>query len=355
MNIATIRPLSLDDMLPTASFVGLQKQLERGTLAGCYLFVGVAGTGKTTAARILAGSLLQLKKSDLNTLVHDGDLPGTQYREINVATTGGVADARILEASIQQCASGFSNLPYVFVLDECHGYSKEAQDALKNIMEKVGRKSKDRDITNVYLIFTTDKPDKLNEAFRRRVIRIEFNPVNKERCGRLIDKMCTKLKEEKVGVEIKTRIFEASGGSPGVALKLLQEFFTSGEVIPSPEETHESASNIFTMMKEISNEILDNGDNTANALSELASALIGLKEATNSWNGARISMSHCMYYTMLNMARQEKLDTTGMFLFGEYISILLAPVLDSGIGQYELMERLIRIIKVRTETLMEDK
>lgn len=133
----------------------LQQQLENGEVKNAYLFVGGAGTGKTTCARIFADEINK----------HEG-LP----IELDAASNSSVDDVReiIQQAKTQSLDSEYK----VFIIDECHSLSNTAWQAFLKLIEEPPAKS--------IFIFCTTNPEKIPKTILSRVQRYDFKRISQQ-------------------------------------------------------------------------------------------------------------------------------------------------------------------------------
>lgn len=150
------RPHSFDDVTEQDSIkIILQQQLESGEFQHAYLFVGGAGTGKTTTARIFA--------DEINNHV------GVPI-ELDAASNSSVDDVRNI---LQQAKTKSLDSEYkVFIIDECHSLSNTAWQAFLKLIEEPPAKS--------VFIFCTTNPEKIPKTILSRVQRFDFKRISQK-------------------------------------------------------------------------------------------------------------------------------------------------------------------------------
>lgn len=141
----------------------LKNALRADRVANAYLLAGPRGTGKTTAARILAAALNCPERSQ------DGEPCGRCDRcqrilggketpdviEIDAATNRSAEDARSLRQSALYAPST-DQAHKVYILDECHMLTREGWNALLKIIEEPPPR--------VHFAFCTTEPQKIQQA-----------------------------------------------------------------------------------------------------------------------------------------------------------------------------------------------
>jgi len=115
------------------------------------LFYGPSGTGKTTAIRALTS-----------------ELPRQNVLELNASDDRGIETVR---NQIKEFSSAMMVGPKVVILDEADSMSKEAQGALRRIIE---------DCTNTRFCFICNYYKKIIEPIVSRCTRFRFTPVNEK-------------------------------------------------------------------------------------------------------------------------------------------------------------------------------
>ena len=150
------RPKSFEDMTEQTEITQiLNAMLAKGLDSRCFLFVGSAGIGKTTAARILAN------------MINDGK--GMPI-EIDGATNGSVENARniVAGAKTRSLESNYK----VYIIDECHSISNAAWQSLLLVLEQPPQ--------HTCFIFCTTNPEKIPGTILSRVQRFDFRRISLE-------------------------------------------------------------------------------------------------------------------------------------------------------------------------------
>ena len=148
----------------------LQQQLATNTFKNSYLFVGSAGTGKTTCARIFAN---EINKGQGNPI------------ELDAASNNGVDNVRdiITQAQSQSLDSEYK----VFIIDECHMITNAGWNAMLKLIEEPPAKS--------IFIFCTTNPEKIPKTILSRVQRYDFRRISQ---NGIIERLCEILKQEDI-------------------------------------------------------------------------------------------------------------------------------------------------------------
>ena len=163
------RPRTWDDVTEQHSIKTiLSQQLESGELQHCYLFVGSAGTGKTTSARIFAN---EINKGQGNPI------------ELDAASNNSVDDMRDLIA--QARTKSLDSEYKVFIIDECHMITIQGWNAILKLIEEPPAKS-------IFIFCTTD-PQKIPKTILSRVQRYDFQRISQTG---IVDRLAYILDEE---------------------------------------------------------------------------------------------------------------------------------------------------------------
>lgn len=150
------RPQTFDDVTEQDIIKTiLTQQLQSGEIQHAYLFVGGAGTGKTTCAKIFANEINKHKGSPI---------------EFDAASNSSVDDVRdiLREAKLKSLDSEYK----VFIVDECHALSDKAWQAFLKILEEPPAKT-------IFIFCTTD-PQKIPKTIISRVQRFQFKRISQQ-------------------------------------------------------------------------------------------------------------------------------------------------------------------------------
>lgn len=198
------RPHTFDDMVgQRLTAVVLNQMVANKSVPNALLFDGPRGTGKTSAARILA--------MELNPTERESILNGTSLAilEVDAASHGSVADIRYLTEQLRYSV-GANNR--VVILDEAHSITREGFNALLKTLEEPP--------ANVTFVLVTTEPHKLPETILSRLMEFEFRRVTPEE---LLSRVVSIAEKEGISGnnELLVKICETADGSVRDAIKNL--------------------------------------------------------------------------------------------------------------------------------------
>lgn len=204
----------------------LKKAIESGRIAHAYLFCGTRGTGKTSTARILA-KCLNCDRSDgptakpcseCNSCVAIARGDDMDVIEIDAASNRGIDNIRdlITNAQFHPARARFK----IYIIDEVHGLSKDAFNALLKVLEEPP--------SHVKFILATTEPEKVLATILSRCQRYDFRNIpTREIAGHLRE--ITKKEKIKADDDALLLVAKAGAGSMRDALSLLDRLLSVGE------------------------------------------------------------------------------------------------------------------------------
>lgn len=202
------RPKTWEDVVEQEAIIAiLQEQVATGSQKHSYLFVGPAGCGKTTCARIFAAELNQGAGTPI---------------EIDAASNSGVDNVRgiVEDAKRKPIASAYK----VFIIDECHSLSNGAWQAFLKLLEEPPA-------TAVFIFCTTD-PQKIPATIISRVQRYDFSKMS---LNGIIERLWTILDDEQVaggvGIDAVEYIAKLAEGGMRDAITMLDQCLSFKEKI----------------------------------------------------------------------------------------------------------------------------
>jgi len=237
------RPLRFSDVLGQPGAVQILKsRLRNGTaLDTSYLFCGGPGQGKTTLARILARAVLcqQLNKEDPDPCNECDNCravltdTSTAFVEKDAASQGTIDHMRRIVEELPFAVFGAPKRVYLF--DECHRMSKDAQDVLLKPLEE----------KKMVGMFCTTEPEKVRGAIRSRCEEYAIRKVTRED---ILVRMRGVLQSE--GVEFEDDavliVIDYSGGHVRDVLNRLEMVAQMGPVTVESVRDHLNLSVIST-------------------------------------------------------------------------------------------------------------
>ena len=222
------RPLAWDEVVSQEHVIQTLKNAVTGErVAHAYLFSGPRGTGKTTAARLLAKAVNCLNedkaKRPCNECAHCLAVNENRFMdliEIDAASNTSVEDVRDLRDKINFSPS--QGTYKVYIIDEVHMLSTAAFNALLKTLEEPP--------PHAIFILATTEIHKIPATVLSRCQRHEFRRFPLSEITRRLELIC---KEEKLNAdpEALTMIARQSAGGMRDAISLLDQLASTGDHI----------------------------------------------------------------------------------------------------------------------------
>ncbi|KKT54675.1 MAG: polymerase III, subunit gamma and tau protein [Candidatus Collierbacteria bacterium GW2011_GWB1_45_35] len=210
---------------------GLLSSLSSGKISHAYLFVGPRGSGKTSAARIMAKIINckqnEGKKKDFSEPCGECESCRVITRgssvdviEIDAASNGLVDDIRELRDRVRLAPVQLAKK--VYIIDEVHMVSTSGFNALLKTLEEPPE--------HVMFILCTTESQKVPETILSRCVRVNFTKATIEE---VVDSLKKVVLSEGLSVdeEILKEIAEATDGSFREGHKLLEQLSGYGKTI----------------------------------------------------------------------------------------------------------------------------
>ena len=193
------RPQNFEEIVGNSGVVDSIKSILRRVvdqIPKAWLLTGPSGCGKTTLARIIAEDL-GCKGSDLY------ELDSADFRGIDI----------IREIRKQMQYAPMEGSCRVWILDECHQLTNDAQEALLKALEDTP--------PHVYFILATTDPQKLKTTFKNRCVSFQVESVGDKDMLQFLREIID-CEEKKCADDVLKTIIMNALGSCRAALQLLE-------------------------------------------------------------------------------------------------------------------------------------
>jgi len=185
------RPDTLDRIAGQPEAVSLLKTLFSGKKAPprTFLLSGPSGCGKTTIARIMA------------TLM---DCRGRDYVEYNASDAKGIDTIRKIRRTAELNPM-YGGKRRIFYIDEAHGLTGDAQNAVLKLLEEPPEKC-------AFILATTD-PAKLIGTIKTRCTHITLKSLSPADLREVVADVCKREKRKPPAPDVMDRLLDVAGGS----------------------------------------------------------------------------------------------------------------------------------------------
>ena len=219
------RPITFGEMVGQEAITRtLKNQIIAGRVGHAYLFNGGRGTGKTSAAKILARAVNCLSPNDGEPCneceICKGAISGslTDVVEMDAASNNSVEDIRSIREEVNFLPTKAKYR--VYIIDEVHMLSTGAFNALLKTLEEPP--------AHVKFILATTEPQKLPATILSRCQRFDFKRISNEDIIKRLEIVC---RESKISItpEALGIIATLSEGAMRDALSILERCIQDGE------------------------------------------------------------------------------------------------------------------------------
>jgi DNA polymerase-3 subunit gamma/tau len=240
-------PMLFSEMVPTFTVGGLRRVLHsRGSRV--FLFDGPAGTGKTSAARVLSLYVNCTNEESVEkgepclecdncTGIIRGNLP--DVRELNIR---GIDEFKDLVRDVPTLPMFLRNK--VYIIDETHRVTVDAQKLLLKTLENPP--------PHVFFIMCTTDPKSIISMIKdERCLRFQFKRLGVGDLAKLIKEVATAEHPDHKSMPAKDArmIADMSEGSPRRALQNLEKYWVNAlEAIKEEEEPPEAVKHLSSLV-----------------------------------------------------------------------------------------------------------
>lgn len=246
------RPHNWAEMDSVEAAEKIKKYVINGSETGAFLFAGPKGSGKTSAARILAKAIncTSLEngepcgKCEACKSIDKGG--GVDIMEIDAASNRGIEDVRTIKEKAFLMPA-FLNKK-VFIVDEAHMMTKEAFNAFLKLLEEPPKHT-------VFIMCTTD-PQKIPETVLSRLVRIDFTKGKSDELKKALTRI---IEGEELSVDDKVveELIKRSDGSFRNLHRMFNEMVEMvGKVVTWENASKYLSNNNEYNLEELSEDIL---------------------------------------------------------------------------------------------------
>ena len=207
------RPESFDELVGQNQIKERLEDIELDDLQHL-LFIGRAGIGKTTVAHILKNEVYDNSSQKM-----------MNFMEMNASTENSIDDIRSSVRDFVKTAPTGASKNILF-LDEADNLSKDAQQALRRVMEKHSN--------NCVFILSGNYEDQFIDPIKSRCMTMEFDPISEEDIVERLEQIAGR-EDLEYTEEALQQIAEESGGDIRDAINSFWFSIEDGKVVQAKE------------------------------------------------------------------------------------------------------------------------
>jgi DNA polymerase-3 subunit gamma/tau len=272
------RPKKLDGIIGQPQVTDILKAaVEKQIIGHAYLFSGPRGTGKTSAARILAHEFNQISYAD--------DSLNLDIIEIDAASNRRIEDIRDLREVVKLAPTKAKYK--IYIIDEVHMLTTESFNALLKTLEEPPEHA-------IFILATTDL-HKVPPTILSRTQKFTFKLLSVDELAQHLASICKK-EGIKAGKDALSLIAELGGGSVRDAISILDQLQSLGEEItenlvrdvmgmPSAKlqtEVQQALENYDSAkLLSLTSQMMETGANQKEIIKNLISSLVKMPKTTN--------------------------------------------------------------------------
>lgn len=272
------RPKKLDDIIGQPQVTDILKAaVEKQIIGHAYLFSGPRGTGKTSAARILA--------HEFNKIPYEDDSLNLDIIEIDAASNRRIEDIRDLREVVKLAPTKAKYK--IYIIDEVHMLTTESFNALLKTLEEPPAHA-------IFILATTDL-HKVPPTILSRTQKFTFKLLAVDELAKHLASICKQegIKAKKTALSL---IAGLGGGSVRDAISILDQLQSLGDEIseelvrdvmgmPSAklqtQITNALKNYDSTTLLDLINSMMESGANQKEVIKNLISSLVHIPNLSN--------------------------------------------------------------------------